>query len=652
MPLRIIGEHPLARDVHGVLKSRIATVFPRRRTVVTLPGIHAWQRMAFIDFLNSQHRAAGQRSLTLEEEVLECEQSVDLIIDQENVLIRPDPENMALAFEADELLQELVAKQQIRFLHVRHEKVLQAIKARGECWRISPLPKTTAEMCRMIRESKISIRGHAIYYYNAVTGTRYLTLQEFDGLAKFEPAVLRQHLVEIAQWSGQTNRLANPEIDFFLTDATFGHKDFAAYDWPGLTPESLKEAHAELKARFEKAVPPELRADNPDEPVWRNRMFSALIGEKDEMLGEEILRGLSPEFFLQIEWLPGARMEDGELIFDPIFEEAEKAAADRRLALLCDPKAKGFIFDLIREYGDVEYVNLGRVATSLSKRPKAGGRRDVFIAELKPRGTDQRVVRIIRMQKWGIREHLEENKDLLRAIIETEEYTEYILNRRLGCRQLGMNLPSRVSMGRISEKYAGPRREFAGQVFWATYFERDYIAGVATDKVALSRFADPEYALRFARLLGRAAAPNIIVGRLSVDRKVVFDDGDETIVEDGHGLPGAIIVTDHTGAFGDYTSALDTYVNQYAAPILRRLPYVSRPGNFSDTYLGAFLERFLAIQGDYHKRRRAFDNLFKHCVRDDRGSFAYRWEKVLERLDHTDPRALIQKVRAAISPSS
>ena len=69
------------------------------------------------------------------------------------------------------------------------------------------------------------------------------------------------------------------------------------------------------------------------------------------------------------------------------------------------------------EFGDLEYVNIGRIIGSLSQRPSAAGRRDVYVAEIKQRGTPQPFVRILRMQKWGIREHLDENKDLLRAMV-------------------------------------------------------------------------------------------------------------------------------------------------------------------------------------------------------------------------------------------
>ena len=57
---RIIGEHPLAKDANGKLKSRIATVFPYGNTIVTLPGIHATQRMAYVDLL--ARAAAGARA--------------------------------------------------------------------------------------------------------------------------------------------------------------------------------------------------------------------------------------------------------------------------------------------------------------------------------------------------------------------------------------------------------------------------------------------------------------------------------------------------------------------------------------------------------------------------------------------------------------
>ena len=87
------------------------------------------------------------------------------------------------------------------------------------------------------------------------------------------------------------------------------------------------------------------------------------------------------------------------------------------------------------------------------------------------------------MQKWGVREHLDDGKSLLDAIIESEEYTEYILDRRLGCRQLGMNLPRRSPPAGSARRYTGHRRDLYGVQIWSPYFERDYIRGMATDKI-------------------------------------------------------------------------------------------------------------------------------------------------------------------------
>ena len=65
---RIIGEHPLAKDADGKLKSRIATVFPYANTLVTLPGIHATQRAVYIDLLARERLEHGLGPLSREEE--------------------------------------------------------------------------------------------------------------------------------------------------------------------------------------------------------------------------------------------------------------------------------------------------------------------------------------------------------------------------------------------------------------------------------------------------------------------------------------------------------------------------------------------------------------------------------------------------------
>lgn len=661
MPLKIIGDHPLHKDEHGRLKSRIATIFPSRYAMVTTAGIHAWQRLAFIDYLNQLRSVNGQPALSADQETAEFEKSVDLICEPECILIRPDPQNMPLAFEADEILQQLVSKAQIKFLNVRNERVQQAIKERGESWRIGPLPKSAREMERMVENSRMGIGGEPIYYYNRFTGTRFLTCHQFERLAEYPQAVMVQLLAEISEWSGKLNRQRNPEVAFFGVTHDFSHADFKDILWNQLDNGEVKNQYQLLASRFQSAVPAELKKDNPALPEWRNAMFKALVGLPNETLAEEILRGLSPEFFLQIEWLPGGRFEDGELLFDSIFDETGHPPEGDQHAVVCDPNVKGFFFHFIREYGELEYMNVGRVPSSLSKRERAvqtpkqpiQGRRALYIAEIQQRGVAQKVVRIIRLQKWGIHEHLDEGHDLLRSIFESEEYTEYILNRRLGCVQLGMNLPQKTSMGRIGEPYQGLNEKYRGQVFWVTFFERNYISGAATDKINLAKYQQPGYALRFAQLLGKAAAPNLVVGRLHQEpagtketglKKIVFDDGDEIVLEGEDGLPQEIIVADYTGAFVDYETDLGSFAFEYASPVNHRIPFLTAPSAFAEAYVSAFLDRFCEIQRDYRKRRRAFDTLFKHCQYNKSGSFSFRWECVLNRLDHTDARSVAQKI--------
>ena len=107
------------------------------------------------------------------------------------------------------------------------------------------------------------------------------------------------------------------------------------------------------------------------------------------------------------------------------------------------------------------------------------------------------IKRLVRLQKWGVWEHLEEGKDLLQAIEESDEYTDFWLDRRLGCRQLGMNLTRRVAMHRLSEIYNGTNARFRGEMIRTIYFEREYLPGIATDKLPLEEGRSRDVALAF-----------------------------------------------------------------------------------------------------------------------------------------------------------
>jgi hypothetical protein len=538
-------------------------------------------------------------------------------------------------------------------LNLKDSRVRTALKQHGECWRIMPLPKSQGEMQRMISASKIGIAGREIYYYNNATGTRWLTHQEFASLGALDDEALRRHLAEIRQHCGMLNASCNPEVDFFVAGKAF-LAEWIALDFSAGDAETLRRTYGRLRDRFAELVPDDLRSDDPKNAEWRRKMYGALLARQEDVVSEEMLLGLSAEFFMQIEWLPGVRIEGGEVLLDSVFGEAARSSEGN--GPTCDAKGRAFIMNLVREYDDLEYINVGRVPERLSNRPRSGGRRDVYLVEMKQRGNDKEIVKVIRLQKWGVWERLNERRNLQQAMLETEEYTEYVLDRRLGCRQVGMRLPARIIPRKIIESYTGSHPDYYGWRIWSPYFERDYIRGIATDKIPLGRFENQEFATRFAALLGQAAGPNIVVGRSQVievapgrkELRVMFDDGDEILIEDPERMPKEVVLADHTGSFWDYETPLEWFADQYATPIHRRAAVVPDAAAFAEAYLSAILVSFRRIQDEFRRETKAFLNLFMGRSWDNRGSFADRWPKVLQRLDETDPEKLVAAIRRHI----
>ena len=132
--MKILGDPIFAKDATGKLKSRIGTLFFRTPGLVTRRGVHAMQRMMWIDELNAERAAAGQPTLTDAEEAAELAQSVDLIFTDEFVLIRPDPNHMDLAMLADEELQKLVSKSATRSAAVVRTGAWPASRFRRKTW--------------------------------------------------------------------------------------------------------------------------------------------------------------------------------------------------------------------------------------------------------------------------------------------------------------------------------------------------------------------------------------------------------------------------------------------------------------------------------------------------------------------------------------
>lgn len=639
-----LGPDPFARDAKGALATRIGTIFLRTPGFVTLRGIHAMQRMAYIAELNQRREEAGQPPLTDAEVEAEIAESVDLLFDENYALIRPDPKNMPLAIRGDEMLQQFVSKRKIRYLNIQNKQVRDALRTRGEAWRMAPVPRFEEEIRTMIENSRVGINGKAIYFYNHLTGTRFLTLGNFRSLGAMPDDELRAHLLEITQNLQRKNRFANPEVAFLPLNALCIDA-FTQYNFETLPDADLREVYTQLLARFTAAVhEPCLMRDDPEDLGWRKALSAVLVQKANETGVTAIIEGLSPEFFMQIEWLPGGRVEEGELFFDSLFAEADAHPEDEQLRRLCDHRARAILFNYLREYSQIEYVNIGRTRRSLSGRKGQGPRAFVYIVEMKERHRQQPTVKIIRIQRWTVASHLAEGKPLLQAMMEAEDYTDYVMDRRLGARQLGMHLPTLMVPRTFREKVFD--RNGTCHNIWTGYFERDYISGCATNKIPENFYASEAFCQCFFRLLGQAAAPNLIVGRATVDGgKTIFDDGDEVIVMNGLGLPERLVLSEPTGSFLNYRRPYTETIGDYAIALNKRKHLINNFEMIAQIYVNAFEDELTRIQRVYREHRAGFDALFRDHQMDENGSMAYRWRCVLKRLDEVNAHALAVHLR-------
>ena len=649
-PMHIIGDSIFAKDSAGNPLSRIGTMFFRTPGLVTQKGVHAMQRMVWLDYVNSRLAAEGRPPLTPEEEEEEIAQSVDLIFTEDAILIRPDPDRMDLALRADEALREFASKRQIRFLNTHSIKVRSALCERGENWRMARHPISEDDMTALIERSRVSIDCLPVYYYNRATGTRFLTAGGYSEAVKLSDVDYRRQIKEIVNGLNQRNRLGHPEIDLFpSTTPIETKKALKALPLAELSDAELRRAVDKIATEWRASVPPELRDESTANYDWRNAMCQTITRQTNDTAADEreLVSGIAAEFYRQIEWLPGARIDNGELIFDETYEEAARTQ-DPELLALCDSRAKALMFSLTRVFGAVDFINIGRIARSLSRKPNPSGHRgSIYIVQYRDTGAHKAKMMIMRFQKWGVAEHLDEGKDLMRAMLEADEYSDYILDRRLMCCQLGMDLPRRIGFGHLTEKYHG-HNQYNGISVRTACFVRPYVRGTATDKIPPARYRNPAFALKFARLLGAAAAVDLIVGRRSaVTNEILFDHSYEIMLCGEDGLPSSIRVTDHAGSFVEYERELVDCVADYAEPMKSRKAFVADYAAFATEYAGSLAAKVAEVQASYRARRRAFDGLFADRPFDTNGSGAYRWARALARLDRTDPSALKARLMEA-----
>ncbi|MHC1726936.1 MAG: hypothetical protein AB9866_13170 [Syntrophobacteraceae bacterium] len=638
-----IGPDFFAEDEYGNLLSPIASVFPKFRTIITVRGIHACHASMMIEFLRQEYSKRDPGDLQhLESEIYQ--DAVALLLRSPLILVRSDPADMERVFAADEILQSFLPKERIQFTGLHIPDVRKKLRLRGESWRISPPPKSIPEICQYIRSSKLQVITGLKVYYNAPTGGRFLTYNEFmriRPMLKDDPTEALARLKEMLNLFRRVNNRGSRELSFFLPAGQELHFDglrelilfLEGIPEKGI-PENGQTAEAEdrfdrFAAQFANAAGPELVIDDENNPVWRTTMFCRLYDINEQEM-EEWSLGLSTEFHLNVKWLPGATVVSGELRFD--------AVAARRV--------QGLISHFWKKTGGFISINVGHVEASQTRRDISGEERDVYLVVMTT-SDGQETIRLVRLMKWDVIHRFKMGIPLDQAIEETIYYRNYIFDRLRAAAQLGFPILEYDEI-RLDEELPG-----LGKVP-AFFFDRQYVTGIVTDKIPISFYKDREFITALAPLLGIAAAFTLVLGRVSPRTgKIFYDDGDELIQFDYNALPNRLVIIETTGSFTDWTT-----------PLVRLLPQcLSRFRLHLDKALDArvslrvihlsislFAEALLnkiretkRIAGPPHY---AVHHLFQ-AKDPESGGIRHRWEGILARLAATDLSELENYIRTS-----
>ncbi len=638
--LTLYGPHPLERNSDGHLKHPMADVFPQYNAMVVGSGLHVTLAM---DLIAELDRASGD-TMGEEEQARVYEDLVALVLRGNRVIVRSTPGNMEHAFRAAELLQELIPADMIRFTGHRDPRVREAFKLRGESWKMTPRYFNAEEIKRQIQLSLVSVGTRNQYYYNMESGGRVVTYQQFgairESLVNFQE--FRDRIAEVVDLYGRRNKQFVRELDFFMVD----HDRFELVllerlneylqrceHWGDEERRAAAELYEQVMASFRNAVGPEFLGDELENPVWRNQMYSELNNIPPT---EERFLGVSEEFNMNILWLPGCRITDGRAIWDPHIEE---------------PVAR-LLQDFFRFYGELEYINLGRVMRSQNTKRAAGSYREVFIGVLKQSRSLVEQIRILRKVRRNTLYYLNRGFSLERARGLAEGYLQYTLDRRNILSLLGAHTPPLNILSRTEDLPGIGPVEVA-------FFDRAYIRGLATDKVPDYYFEDRQFVMAQAPLLGEAAGLNLVIGRSDPDTgEVFFSDGDEMLVFDpGSHIPRDLVLADFTGSFADVVSPLgkfEPFYAQYLGDMLCRMRFegVSRELQLevAELFMGA-MRRWIETLREMVFTAGATGEMIGAMLEDrnvEVNPIKVKWEKTLRRLEQFKLDSFMERMRSDI----
>jgi len=638
--LTLYGPHPLERDSQGHLKNPMADIFPSFESMIVGSGLHVTLAN---EFLSELEKKRGSPLSEREQEKV-YEDLVALVLRGNHVVIRSMPENMEQCFRAAELLEEIVPSEVIRFTGSRDPKVREAFKLRGECWKMTPEYFTYEEIIRQIRLSLVSVNTENRYYYKMESGGRLVTYQQFsairESLADF--AVFKRRIFEVLDLYRRRNKQFVRELDFFMVDPEKFDisllEKLAEYlenckHWGEKEQKKAEELFEAVLANFRKSVAPDFLEDDPKNPVWRTYMYSEL---NDIPPTEESILGVSDEFNMNIRWVPGCRITNGRKVLDPHVEE---------------PVAK-LLDEFFRFYGELDYINLGRVMRSQNTKRAAGSYREVYIVVLKQKNTQVEQIRFLRKVRRDTLYYLNLGHPLEKAQRLAEGYLQYTLDRREILSLLGVNTPPLNRMSR-TEELPG-----IGSIH-VYFFDRPYIHGLATDKISSYYYEHEGFVRAQAALMGDEAGLNLIIGRSDPDTgDVFFGDGDEMLLfgEDKF-VPTGLVLSDFTGTFADVVSPLEKFLPFYVDYIVDMLSKVRIEGfdledkhEVAEIFIEAMKKRIIRTRELLEVQGSVAEKIQKLVAerQSEYNPIRIKWEMNLERLKNLDLDAFINRLRAAV----
>ncbi len=326
--------------------------------------------------------------------------------------------------------------------------------------------------------------------------------------------------------------------------------------------------------------------------------------------------GVSPEFHLNVRWLPGAGIVSGSPVFEPD----------------ASPRIRALIDHYRNRCSALVSVNLGSVEWAQTSRDRSGEERAVYLATL-GFGGGWEEIRLLRCMKWDVQHRLKRGASLDWAIAETLQYRRYAADRLKAFTALGIPLPPYVEI----ELHEDIQHLGTIPVF---FMDRPYVPGIVSEKIPPGLYAQPEFAVHLARLLGMSAAVSLVMGRACPrSGHIFFDDGDEVIQFDDQGLPKRLVLAETTGSFMDFTTPLTSNLGHCLSHLARHLK-LARRGGADQRELNSAVEAFteaLVLEMQRMQNLLQANPLALKLLYSDRsgepGGILHRWERILDRLE-------------------